>query len=511
MPIGIQTFSKLIEQDYVYVDKTKYFFDFVKRGGYYFISRPRRFGKSLTISTLEEIFIGNKKLFKGLWIYDKIDWSKHPVIKIDFNIITHSKGIEIFEESLRELLLEIGVKYEIKLLKTESKNMLKELTIKLSGNKKNVVLLIDEYDKPIIDYMHKMEKANENKDFLSSFYEVIKGLDEHLKFVMLTGVSKFSKVSIFSKLNNLNDITFDKKYASLFGMTEIELYDNFAIHISDTSKNMDLSICELKKNIKMWYNGYSWDGIEKVYNPFSILKFFSSERFSNFWFDTGTPSFLIENMKKRKFELSDLEKIEVEEYVFNSYDLENLDTTCLLFQTGYFTITDQKLIRDNSIKYTLKIPNLEVKNSLFNCILGAYTNKNISKLKPPYLNMIDELEEENVNNFIKLLSSSFASIPYSIYPDKENFYHSVFYLMAVLLGAKIDAEVLTDKGRIDCVIDFDDKVYVIEFKLGSSTDAIKQIKERKYYQRYLNSNKKIILLGIGGFKEKKIEYLKEEI
>ena len=376
LPIGIQTIEKIIDENYLYIDKTKYFYKLITEGGYYFISRPRRFGKSLTLSTLKAIFKGKKELFKDKWIYDKIEFDKYPVIHIDFNKINHGKNMKTFENSLKEMLLTHAKEYKVSIKDSTPKDMFVELVTNLSEINK-VVLLVDEYDKPIIDYITNEEKANENKDFISSFYEAIKGLDEYLKFVILTGVTK---APIFSKLNNLRDISMSREYAGMFGITEEELYSYFDEYLIDTAKFLKMTEEELKINLKKWYNGYSWDASVKVYNPFSILSFFKEMKFSNYWFETGTPSFLIDQMKKKNYELSNIKKIEVENYIFRSYDIGRIDIISLLFQTGYLTITKSEVIRDNRTIYTLSFPNLEVEKSLVNHILDGTAEET----KPKY-------------------------------------------------------------------------------------------------------------------------------
>ena len=505
LPIGIQTIEEIVNENYLYVDKTEYFYKLITDGKYYFISRPRRFGKSLTLSTLKAIFKGKKELFKDQWIYNKIEFEKHPVIHIDFNKINHGKNMETFENSLKEMLLIHAKEYKVSIKDSTPKDMFVELVTNLSEINK-VVLLVDEYDKPIIDYITNEEKANENKDFISSFYEAIKGLDEYLKFVILTGVTKIAKVSIFSKLNNLRDISMSREYAGMFGMTEEELYSYFDEYIVDTAIYLKTSEEELKINLKKWYNGYSWDAKTKVYNPFSILSFFKEMKFSNYWFETGTPSFLINQMKNSNYDLTNIKEVELEDYVFSSYDIKKVKVSCLMFQTGYLTIAEENQFMQDITLYKLKVPNYEVEKSLMNHILDVYADGTVEETKPKYIEMLRALKEKEIQKFTKILQVSFASIPYTLYPKKEDYYHSIFFLMMSLIGADIEVEVLTDKGRIDGVLEFNDKIYIIEFKVGKAIEGIKQIKERKYFEKYLNHKKEIILLAVGGFDEKEIEY-----
>ncbi|TYT74033.1 ATP-binding protein [Desulfobotulus mexicanus] len=507
LPIGIQNFREIIENGYVYVDKTKDYHNLIQNK-YCFLSRPRRFGKSLMLSTLKEIFKGEKKLFKGLWIENKIDWNIHPVIHLDFNLITHHLDIETFERTLLHALKSSALEYNISIDEEDPKNFFQQLVTALS-KKAKVVLLVDEYDKAVIDYIDAPDKAGTNKDYIASFYEAIKGLDACFRFVMLTGVTKFSKVSVFSKLNNLRDITFTDTYSTMLGIREEELYANFEPHLKQSADALDIKDDELKSKIRTWYNGYSWNGRDKLYNPFSILSFFAESSFNNYWFETGTPTFLIELIRKNHFLLPDLEGIEVENYSFGSYGHDNLEPVPLLFQTGYLTIKEKKKGFSDEMLYRLGLPNREVKRSLLNNILGYYTGKGVSHAKPPYLKMLQSLASEDFESFIHFLTAAFASLPYNLYPAKEDYYHSIFYLILVMLGAEIDAEILTDKGRMDAAIHFSDKIYIVEFKTGDVKKGMQQIRNRRYWEKFGLRNKKILLLAVGGFDEKKIEYLIE--
>lgn len=501
LPIGIQTINKIIEDDYIYVDKTKVIFKLMK-GEYFFLSRPRRFGKSLLVSTLKEIFSGNKELFKNHWIYDKIEWKSHPVIHIDFSSITHSEGRENFKENILLSLYNTATSYGIALETEDLKECLSEMVTKLHEKYGKVVILIDEYDKPIIDYLEDINKANENKELLAGFYETIKPLDKYLRFVFITGVSKFSKVSIFSRLNNLLDITMDEAYWNICGYTQNELEENFDKHIDVLMEKSNLTKENLLKKIKHWYNGYSWDGKNTVYNPFGILLLFQQNQFKNHWFQTATPTFLIKLINSKNEPIEDYEGFRVGEESFDSYDIENIDPVILLFQTGYLTI---KRIRNR--RYYLGYPNFEVKESFMVHLLANYSNIMPSRIKPIYFDMLDYLEEENIEKFKRSLVALFAKIPYQLHIDKESYYHSLTYVILELLGADIVLEESTDKGRIDGVLELEKQIYIIEFKMNKAEDALKQIEEKKYYEKYIDKNKKIILLGIGGFREKELEVL----
>lgn len=502
LPIGIQTINKIIDGNFVYVDKTQYIYDLINNSNYYFLSRPRRFGKSLLISTLGEIFSGNKELFKDQWIYNKINWEKSPIINIDFSVITHSDGKEDFENNIKLFLKRTALEFNIELKEVKIKEMFKELATLLDKKYGKIVILIDEYDKPIIDHIEDVKRANENKVVLSNFYEVIKNIDKHLKFVFITGVSKFSKVSIFSKLNNLIDITIDEEFNEICGYTQEELEKFFSLHIEALLKKENLSKDEILKKIKKWYNGYNWSGEKTVYNPIGILNLFRSNKFKNFWFQTATPTFLIKLIKEKKVLIEEFDGYKAGEALFELYDIENIDLVTLLFQTGYLTI---KKIKNR--QYIFGYPNFEVKESFLVHLLGTLSELSAARIEPIYLDMIEYLKKEKNDNFKKSLISIFAAIPSNLHLKYESYYHSMFYLVMALLGANINLEDNTDKGRIDGVVEFEGLIYIIEFKLDKVEVAIKQIENKRYYEKYLAKKKKIILLGIGGFKEKNIDVL----
>lgn len=503
LPGGIHTFRKIIEGNYLYIDKTNAIYKLISSGGgYYFISRPRRFGKSLLISTLKSIFSGNKKLFKGLWIYDKIQWKSHPVIHIDFTNISFQTPQHL-EKELDIKLNKIAKSHHIKLdQQRDYKGKFADLIEKLSIKEK-VVILIDEYDKPIIDFIEteKINIALANQIVLKSFYSVLKGADEYLRFVFITGVSKFSRMSIFSDLNNLTDITIDDNFSTLLGITHDELLTYFADRIDQLSKKMKIQEPDFLNYVKQWYNGYSWDGCHFLYNPFSIINFFSKNRFGNYWFATGTPTFLINHFKNREKDITALEREEVDEAIFESYDIENLEVVSMLFQTGYLTIKEIKLVGIKS-QYILSYPNLEVKESFLKHFLADYTREETGVIGSKILDLVKTITMDELENFFNIIKSIFASIPSHIFiRDREAYYHTVIYLVLELLGANIHVEVHTNKGRIDAVIETGCCIYILEFKMGTPTEALSQIEEKNYHEKYISAGKSIRLIGVG-FAEK---------
>jgi len=357
LPIGIQSFSQIRELNFLYVDKTEIIFKLISFGKYFFLSRPRRFGKSLTLSTIKELFQGNKELFDGLWIQDSWDWTKqHPIIHISFGSIGYKEvGLErAIEIQLEKIAKSANIQLTTQGISLKFKELIKKL-----ATKNNVVILIDEYDKPIIDYLDDLPQAKAHQKILKSFYSVIKDSDPFIRFLLITGVSKFSKVSIFSELNNLTDLTIHPKFSTLVGYTQAELEQYFEEGLEELTEELAPTKEALLARIKEWYNGYSWDGKNFVYNPFSILSFFGAGQFRNFWFSTGTPPFLVNLLKERN--LYDIKETEVGEATFDSFDIENIDTHALLFQTGYLTI---KSIEPLFNLFTLDYPNREVKDSM---------------------------------------------------------------------------------------------------------------------------------------------------
>ncbi len=486
LPIGIQTFSKIREGDYLYIDKTKEALDLIKNYEYVFLSRPRRFGKSLFLDTLKNIFEGNKKFFEGLYIYDKYDWSqKYPVVKIDWRSTTKIDEIIIdFKRILKENALNLGITLE----EDEYTNQFRELIQKVYKKyNQKVVVLIDEYDKPILDHISNIEVAKGAREILRRVYTELKANDAYLRFVFLTGISKFSKASIFSGLNNLEDISLNPDFGNICGYT----HENIKNEFFEYSKDYDL------EKIKEWYNGYYFLK-DRIYNPFDILKLFKYKRFKNYWWESGQAYSLIELLKSRNYYFPKIANIRVDERVIESFDIEKLKIESLLFQTGYLTI---KNVYEKRLgyEYELKIPNLEVQVSLSNLIIDYLTNQ--TTLRLDFEDKIYEaLLQSNLNTLKETLQALFASIPYNNYVkneigEYEGYYASVLFSYFYALGIDLIAEDVNSYGRIDLTLLLEDKIYIIEFKVDSN-EALKQIKEKGYFKKYLNKNKKIYLVGI---------------
>lgn len=497
LPIGIQTFSDLIAGEYLYIDKTEYIYRLIAGGGrYYFLSRPRRFGKSLMISTLKEVFSGNKELFRGLWIYDQIDWKSYPVIHIDFLGLNYGTKEELIE-TLNFLIDKNAELYGITLQKKSYDKRFQELVTGLS-HKGKVVVLVDEYDKPIIDFIDQEETALRNRDILKGFYSNLKGLDEYIQFVFITGVSKFSKVSVFSDLNNLMDITIDETYAAMLGYTHEEMLGYFDDRLAQLPTGTDADRMEWEGDIKKWYNGYSWDGKQFVYNPFSVLNFFRKKQFGNYWFESGTPTLMIKLIKTFNIDIEQLEHYRAGESVFSSFEIGRLHVVSLMFQTGYLTIKKVEQADKHKRIYTLSYPNIEVKESFLEYLLGDFSARFADEITVVVEQLKKSLETGNGETFFETMKSVFARIPYDMFvKEREGYYQTVIYLVLMLIGISIRTEVETNQGRIDAVIETAHFIYVMEFKLGTADEALNQIREKQYYQQFSNSSKTVTLIGAG--------------
>ena len=484
-PVGHQDFGKIRSEGFVYVDKTKHIYSLVDNGGYYFLSRPRRFGKSLLISTLECVLKGEKELFEGLYIYDKWAFEEYPIIRISFSEIGYREmGLE---EAIDITLESIALKYGLTLSGNAISQKFKELIHSLQAKyQKQVVILIDEYDKPIIDYLDKenIHKARENRGVMKTFYSILKDADPYLKLVFITGVSKFSQVSIFSDLNNLTDLTLRRDYNEICGISESEIMEYFS---------RELEIYD-KEKIRLWYNGYRWhiDGA-KMYNPFSLLNFFIDGDYRNYWFATGTPTFIIDLSKENKF--YNLQNIKANSLLLSSFDIDNLEAIPVLFQTGYLTIQSYEALFD---LYNLDYPNHEVKSAFLQYLAKSYMSTSIQEAQTMPQDMIEALKNHDPDKLEAAINRSFSHIPYPLWQkENEHFYHAIIHLLFSLLGVYIHSEVHTKDGRADAIILYEDHVYCLEFKLDkTATEAVNQVKEKSYLEAYRNKASHFYIIGI---------------
>jgi hypothetical protein len=491
LPIGVQTFSEIIKHNYLYIDKTKEAYDLIAtRSKFYFLSRPRRFGKSLFLSTLKEIFEGNKGLFEGLYIYDKYDWNqKYPVIKIDF--FGDLRSGDSLKKTITSMLKSNQNNLGVKCDDTNAPDVCLRELIEKSYHKHNqqVIVLIDEYDKAILDNLDQMDVARENREIIKGLYSVLKGCEEFIRFAFLTGVSKFSRASIFSGLNMLEDISLNPRFGNICGYTQHDIETTLLPHLN----GVDLG------KVKTWYNGYNFLK-DDVYNPFDILLFIKNDFvYDNYWFTTGTPAFLIKLIEKNNYFLPNLTNIVIGKEILDSFDIENLRLEVILYQAGYLTIESVIIDEDlETIEYGLKLPNKEVKISFNNFILNNLFNQDHANQDKK--NIIKSLKNANLEGFKQALISIFASIPYNNYTNNklstyEGFYASVIYVYLQSLGIDIIGEDVSNKGRIDLTVKINNLIYIIEFKVGDD-NALQQIKQKNYAQKYLNENKSIYLVGI---------------
>lgn len=488
-PIGIQSFRKIREEGYVYVDKTRQIYDLMGHGNYFFLSRPRRFGKSLLLSTLYELYTGQEALFRDLWIHAHWDWqaAPRPVIWLKFaQIDFKTKGLEAaLLAEVHRIAKELGVSLSEDTLKSSFSELLYEV-----GRSQKAVLLIDEYDKPIIDYLDDTPQAEANRDVLKNFYSVLKDADPYIEFLFLTGVSAFSKVSIFSDLNNLSNITLSPQGYTLLGITQEEL---------DTVFETPMQAHDRSK-VREWYNGYSWGGEERLYNPFSILRFLQSGQYQNYWFETGTPTFLVREMRKHRFFNMSGFQTAINDLV--NFDYARLNPISVLFQTGYLTILhyDPELLI-----YTLDYPNREVRSSLEQLLMSEYMDYPPQGALPRVVNILQALRHRDLEAVVDILNAAFAEIPYEHWQkENEHFYHALIHLTFSLLGAYTRSEVHTTRGRCDALVETADYLYAFEFKLDRPvSEALRQIREKGYLSAYADNPKEKIGVGVSFSTEQK--------
>ena len=501
LPIGIQAFETIRENGYLYVDKTRHVFRMIDEGMFYFLARPRRFGKSLLVSTLKCLFQGRRELFHGLWLGDHAewDWKPYPIILMDFNGITHDTP-ENLKLDLERTLVKTAATHGVNITEPLLKGKFKELLLSIfEKTGRPVVVLVDEYDKPIIDHLGKgkggLQTARLNRDIMKDFWGVLKDIDVSpaLRFVFLTGVSKFSRVSIFSELNNLDDLTMSRFYAEMLGYTDAEMTSCFCEHIDlfsqETGQTQDFILTRLKQQ----YDGYRFSQKEvTVYNPFSVLKALHHMAFQQYWFETGTPTFLVNLMREKGYYFPALEGLEVTESVFSTYDLDNLKPEALLFQTGYLTIS-----RVNRL-YTLNYPNQEVRHAFLENLFRSLVQDGRTEESSKFALLTGYLDSEDFNAFFETITAIFASIPYSLETKRdEAYFHTLFYLMVSASGMDARSEILTCRGRIDLAVIFPDKVFLMEFKCDQDAKTgIQQIRNKGYAEPYLPSRKKVFLMGI---------------
>ncbi len=493
LPTGIQTFRELREENCYYVDKTLYVERLLAGGKHYFLSRPRRFGKSLFLDTLKELFEGSKALFKGLHIHGRHDWSRrHPVVRLSFGGGNFGEPGYVHTNVLAQLegaAEEAGLEARYATAPDRFRHLLRTLH-RHTGQR--VAVLVDEYDKPILDALDTPEVARANRAFLRGLYGVIKDSDAHVRFTFLTGVSKFSKVSLFSDLNNLTDLTLDERYSAICGYTEADLDTVFAPELPGLDR----------KRIREWYNGYCWRGDEKVYNPFDLLLLFDSREFDSYWFETGSPKFLVDTLFERQVSTVSLEEMVGNRDLLSAFDVEEIGTEALLFQTGYLTITDDEDL-DGERLYRLGYPNREVRQSL-NRVLLRRLAPGARAQTADRIRLARLLKAADWAGLQELFHAFFASIPYQWYVNNdiaryEGYYASVFYSCLAALGYEITVEDSSGAGRLDMAVRAGGQVYLFEFKIVEQAGegaALAQLQARDYAAKYRGGREPIHLVGV---------------
>ena len=494
LPIGIQTFRRLREDGCYYVDKTSYAKRLSDEGTHYFLSRPRRFGKSLFLDTLKELFEGNEALFRGLYVHDKWDWSvRHPVLRVSFGggDFKHPDYLqEDLTDQLEALEERMGVRSHPSSPPVRFRRLI-EASSERAGQR--AVVLVDEYDKPVLDALDAPDIARANRDFLRGLYGTIKDCDAHIQLSFFTGVSKFSRVSLFSGLNNLEDITLEANYSAICGYTEAELDTVFAPELPGLDR----------EEIRRWYNGYNWLGEENVYNPFDVLLLFRKRRFDAYWFSTGTPKFLIDTLIGRRIETSSLDGMLGSDELLSAFDVDDMATEALLFQTGYLTIKDVTEDVDAKPRYRLGYPNHEVSRSLNESLLRALTPDTSTQLAGGH-RLRELLERNDFTGMRELIASYFDGIPYEWHMNNdiaryEGYYASVFYSQFAATGLDVIPEDSSARGRADMTLRFNDQIYIFEFKvaeLAGEGSALAQLEKRGYADKYRALNQPIHLIGV---------------
>lgn len=495
-PIGIQNFEKIRRDGYFYIDKTALVYQMVKTGSYFFLSRPRRFGKSLLVSTLEAYFEGKRELFEGLAI-EKLekDWTKHPILHIDLNTEKYESL-----ESLENILNDTLYKWE-KVYGTEPSETSLPLRFKgiirrayeQTGNR--VAIFVDEYDKPMLQAIGNEELQKAFRNTLQAFYGAIKTMDGYIKFAFLTGVTKFGKVSVFSALNNLIDLSMDERYAAICGMTEEEIHDNLEEDLLELADKQKMSYEEVCRELKTCYDGYHFvENSVGIYNPFSVLNTFFKMKFGSYWFETGTPTYLVELLKAHHYDLHSMAHVETDADILNSVDSASTNPIPVIYQSGYLTI---KKFDERFGIYRLGFPNREVEEGFMKFLLPFYANTN--KVESPFqiLKFVREVESGDYESFFRRLQSFLADTPYELIRDQELHYQNVLFIVFKLIGFYVKAEYHTSQGRIDLVLQTDGFIYVMEFKLeGSAEEALRQINEKNYAQPFAADPRKLFKIGI---------------
>lgn len=497
LPIGIQNFHDLREKNYKYVDKTRILHKLVDSGKYYFLSRPRRFGKSLFLSTLEAYFLGQKHLFAGLAIENlEKDWTEYPVMHLDLNAQKYDSADAlnyVLDEFLHVEESKYGISSNSPYFGPRFSAVIRK-AYETTG--KQVVILVDEYDKPVLQAIGDDMLQDEFRSILKSFYGAIKSCDAYIRFAFVTGVTKFGKVSVFSDLNHLNDISMDAPFHDICGITEKELVENFSCEISALASAIELTEEKTMAALKESYDGYHFceDNLPGIYNPFSLLNAFFKQKMGSYWFETGTPTYLVELLKKHNYNLSDLEKEEPTADELNSVDSASTNPIPVIYQSGYLTIKgyDQRFGL-----YKLGYPNKEVEEGFVKFLIPYYTNVDKTRSGFEVSLFVREIENKDIDGFMRRLQAFLSACPYELQPEQERHFQSVMYILTTLCGFYAEVEEHTSIGRMDMTIKTDRYIYIFEFKFnGSAESALQQIKDTHYADKFTNDERETVCIGI---------------
>ena len=500
-PIGIQNFEKIRNDGYLYIDKTALMYQMVKNGSYYFLSRPRRFGKSLLISTMEAYFQGKKELFAGLAVERlEKDWIKYPILHLDLNIEkydTPESLDNILEKSLTAWEKLYGAEPSERSFSLRFAGII-ERACKQAGQR--VVILVDEYDKPMLQAIGNEKLQKQFRDTLKPFYGALKTMDGYIKFAFLTGVTKFGKVSVFSDLNNLDDISMRKDYVEICGVSDQELHENLDIELHEFAETQGLSYDKLCTKLKEYYDGYHFTHNSiGIYNPFSLLNAFKYKEFGSYWFETGTPTYLVKLLKKHHYDLERMAHEETDAQVLNSIDSESTNPIPVIYQSGYLTI---KGYDERFGIYRLGFPNREVEEGFIRFLLPFYAN--VNKVESPFevQKFVREVETGDYDSFFHRLQSFFADTTYEVIREQELHYENVLFIVFKLVGFYTKVEYHTNNGRVDLILQTDKFIYIMEFKLnGTAEEALQQINNKRYALPFEADGRKLFKIGIN-FSEK---------
>lgn len=495
-PVGIQTFSTIREKNYLYVDKTHYIYKLFSEGQYYFLSRPRRFGKSLLLSTIEAYYQGRRDLFKGLAL-DSLtdDWEPHPVLHLDLNFREYKDFNSLTKELQRHLEIWENMYGNEKRERDVEERFSYVIRRAYETTGKKVVILVDEYDKPMLQAINNGKLADRFRSMLKAFYGNLKSMDRYIEFAMLTGVARFSKVSIFSDLNNLRDISFQNDFAAICGITTPELDGSFAEGIRDLAEANGMTESETKEKLKEWYDGYHFaEVLTDIYNPFSLVNVFAANQFGNYWFQSGTPSHLARALERKPMQLRRMSGFHIDMQTLSSAGIMTEDPITLLYQSGYLTISEVDAEYEELV---LDYPNREVKESFLKFLVPYYTSLTEQDSSFAINSFAREIREGNAEVFMGRLSSLIAAVPYGGKGSTpESHFQNAVYLVFTLMGYRVGVEQRISSGRIDMTVETTDHVYIFEFKVDrSAREAMDQISQRGYWRPYEASGKQIVLIA----------------